>query len=766
MLINIKLNFRKERMGYMLCQNCHKNKASIHLYINVNGNKKRVDLCPKCYRLIKNKKQNNNTGGNSMPKDSQDPFGFGNLDNIFRAMQDGGNDSQNNNGNFNFQQVPPYGGNNGGYNGNGGNNNQPNGIPRHGVLARYGINLTKEAKEGKIDPVIGRDDEISRMIEVLNRRRKNNPVLIGNAGVGKTAVVEGLALKIASGKVPVKLRGKQIISIDMVSMVQGTGIRGQFERRMQELIKEVKACPDVILFIDEIHEIMGAGNAEGGLDAGNVLKPALARGTFQLIGATTMKEYRKIEDDSALARRLQTVMVDEPSPKEAVKILKGLQKRYENYHHVRYSDDAIEAAVNLSDRYIQGRYLPDKAIDLLDESGSRKNLTINVPDTDTINREIRNSEAKKRVALKREDYEKAAYYRDVTRKLDKNKAKSEHNAKKSTSIPLVTKRDMEQIVEEITHIPVGKLQESQEHQLKSLAPRLKKHIIGQNKAVSEVSQAIKRSRVGFNQTGRPIGSFLFVGTTGVGKTELAKQLAKALFGSENAMIRFDMSEYRDPESVSKLIGSDPGYVGYSQAGQLTEKVRRHPYSLILFDEIEKAHPDVLHTLLQVLDDGRLTDSHGRTVSFKDTIIIMTSNAGTGDTAEANIGFGATAKGNTHNVIGHLTDFFKPEFLNRFDGIIQFNQLTKKDLTKIVGLMLTRVNNMVKNRGLHIHVTPTAQKKLVDLGYNPAMGARPLRRVIEEQIEDKVADYLLDHPKAKRVTAGVNNKHKIYIYPSK
>lgn len=735
----------------MLCQNCHKRRATIHLYVSVNGERKRIDLCQQCYQELKH--SNQLSPDNEL---SNDPFGFGNFDNLFKAFQGAGNDEQP----FNF----------GGGSSHAGQptsshiNQQPHnhaGLPKNGVLARYGVNMTQLAKDGKIDPVIGRNQEIGRVIEVLNRRRKNNPVLIGAAGVGKTAVVEGLALRIAAGNVPAKLLNKQVIRLDVVSLVQGTGIRGQFEKRMQEMINEVKSNPDIILFIDEIHEIMGAGNAQGGMDAGNVLKPALARGTFQLIGATTLKEYRKIEKDAALARRLQTVMVNEPSPKEAIKILKGIQKKYEAYHHVHYTDEAIKAAVLLSDRYIQGRYLPDKAIDLLDESGSQKNLTINVQDPNTIKEQITNDQNQKQAALKKEDYEKAAYYRDQIKSLSAKKAAGQPSKQ---DVPQVTHYDMERIVEDITHIPVGKLQKKQKDQLRNLAPDLKKHIIGQDKAVDEVAQAIKRNRIGFNGSGRPIGSFLFVGTTGIGKTELAKQLAKELFGSEHAMFRFDMSEYRDPQSISKLIGSAPGYVGYDQAGQLTEEVRRHPYSLILLDEVEKAHPDVLHTFLQVLDDGRLTDSHGRTVSFKDTVIIMTSNAGTG-TSEANVGFGAEEKHQTHDVIGHLTDYFKPEFLNRFDGIIQFNTLSKADLTKIVGLMLTSVNQMIAPHGFHITVTKPAQKRLVDLGYNPAMGARPLRRIIEEQIEDKVADYYLDHQNAKDLTASLNSKKEIYIHPT-
>ncbi|GAA2967217.1 ATP-dependent Clp protease ATP-binding subunit [Lentilactobacillus parakefiri] len=681
---------------------------------------------------------------------AQDPFGFGGLDDIFRAMQGGNVDPTNG------QQVPPtqpMGGNNGGP-----NRPRTGGAGGNSLLGQYGINLTQLAKEGKVDPVIGRDNEIQRVIEILNRRTKNNPVLIGEAGVGKTAVVEGLAQEIVSGNVPSKLQNKQIIRLDVVSLVQGTGIRGQFEQRMQQLVKEVQDNPDIILFIDEIHEIVGAGNAEGGMDAGNVLKPALARGEFQLIGATTLKEYRNIEKDSALARRLQPVTVDEPSPEESTKILKGIQKRYEDYHHVKYTDDAIEAAVKLSDRYIQDRFLPDKAIDLLDEAGSRKNLTINAVDPHTVDEKVQSAEKQKQAALKSEDYEKAAYYRDQVTKLE--------NAKKNVSVdsaatPKVTAQDMEKIVEEKTEIPVGELQTKEQQQLRNLAPNLEQHVIGQNEAVEKVARAIRRNRVGFNGTGRPIGSFLFVGPTGVGKTEMAKQLAYELFGSKDSMIRFDMSEYMEPHSVAKLIGSPPGYVGYEEAGQLTEQVRRHPYSLILLDEVEKAHPDVLHMFLQILDDGRLTDSQGRTVSFKDTIIIMTSNAGQGN-AEANVGFGAAASGKTHSIIDKLTDYFKPELLNRFDDIVEFHSLSKDNLMKIVSLMIDDVNGMLKQQGLKINVTDKAKVKLVDLGYNPAMGARPLRRVIQEQIEDKVADFYLDHENAATLTADVDDKGNIVI----
>lgn len=715
----------------MLCQICHQNPATIHLTTNVNGQQTTLDLCQKDYQLLKERSSQN--GGLSALM--QDPFGFGNLDDIMRSLSgqaNGANPSMSGGPRPNPQA---------GRNGNGGNS----------ILDQFGLDLTNEAKNGHIDPVIGRNKEIARVIEILNRRTKNNPVLIGEAGVGKTAVVEGLAQKIVDGDVPQKLLNKKVIRLDVVSLVQGTGIRGQFEQRMQQLMTELKQQQDTILFIDEIHEIVGAGNAEGGMDAGNVLKPALARGELQLVGATTLNEFRSIEKDAALARRLQPVQVDEPSIPETIKILEGIQSKYEAYHHVKYSEEALKAAVTLSARYIQDRYLPDKAIDLLDEAGSKKNLTIQAVDPNLLSEKIKNAESQKQAALKEEDYEKAAYYRDQVNRFEKMK----ENSVSDEDAPLVTDQDMEKIVEEKTKIPVGELKAKEQSQLKNLAASLESHVIGQNQAVDKVARAIRRNRVGFNKSGRPIGSFLFVGPTGVGKTETAKQLAKELFGTEDSMIRFDMSEYMEKFSVSKLIGSPPGYVGYEEAGQLTEQVRRHPYSLILLDEVEKAHPDVMHMFLQILDDGRLTDSQGRTVSFKDTIIIMTSNAGSGDSV-VNVGFGAEASGKSNSVIDKLTKYFKPEFLNRFDGIIEFNALSKEDLTKIVRLMLADVNDMLAPQGLSLHVTAPVEAKLVDLGYDPKMGARPLRRVIQEQLEDRIADYFLDHPTEKQLVAKVEN----------
>lgn len=727
----------------MLCQVCQQNQATIHLQMMMNGQKMQIDLCQDCYQKMQNMQMNLLNGGSDM----NNGFGFGSLEDFMNAMNNMQNQQANNNNegqqaNLNQNQRQ------GGGRGNG-----------KGLLAQFGINMTELARQGKIDPVIGRDKEIARVVEILNRRTKNNPVLIGEAGVGKTAVVEGLAQAIVSGQVPEKLANKEVIRLDVVSLVQGTGIRGQFEQRMQQLIQEVSKDENVILFIDEIHEIMGAGNAEGGMDAGNVLKPALARGEFQLIGATTLNEYRKIEKDAALARRFQPVEVEQPSVDETIQILNGIKGRYQDYHHVTYTNDAIEAAAKLSDRYIQDRFLPDKAIDLLDEAGSRKNLTLKTADPHTIENEIHTAEAHKQQAVESQDYEKAAFYRDQVSRLTKAKKDAEENH--TDQAATVTAADMQKIVEEMTNIPVSDLQKQEQNQLKDLDKQLEAHVIGQNEAVDKIARAIRRNRIGLNKSGRPIGSFLFVGPTGVGKTETAKQLSKLLFGSKDAMIRFDMSEYMDKTSTSKLIGAAPGYVGYEEAGQLTEQVRRHPYSLILLDEVEKAHPDVMHMFLQILDDGRLTDSQGRTVSFKDTIIIMTSNAGTGDMV-ASVGFGAEAAGQTKSVISKLTNYFKPEFLNRFDDIVEFNALTKDDLMKIVGLMIDDVNNMLADRKLHIEVPDAVKERLVDLGFDPKMGARPLRRVIQEHIEDQIADYVLDHPDATNLVAQVDEAGKITV----
>lgn len=619
-----------------------------------------------------------------------------------------------------------------------------------GLLEQFGINMTELARQGKFDPVIGRDDEIARVIEILNRRTKNNPVLIGEAGVGKTAVVEGLAQAIVNGEVPAKLQNKEVIRLDVVSLVQGTGVRGQFEERMQKLMDEVSKRDDIILFIDEIHEIMGAGTAgEGSMDAGNILKPALARGEFQLVGATTLNEYRQIEKDAAIARRFQTVQVNEPSTDEALQILNGIRSRYEDYHKVKYSDEALEAAVNLSNRYIQERFLPDKAIDLIDEAGSRKNLTIKVDDPAKVQKQIDYAEKEKQAAIDREDFEKAGYWKTQAEQLQRQLEAAKTSQPVADDAQTVTVKDIQQIVEEKTGIPVGELQESEQTQLNHLAENLAAHVIGQDEATSKIARAIRRNRVGFNKSGRPIGSFLFVGPTGVGKTETAKRLAKELFGTTDSMIRFDMSEYMEKHSVSKLIGAPAGYVGYEEAGQLTEAVRRHPYSLILLDEVEKAHPDVMNMFLQVLDDGRLTDAQGHTVSFKDTVIIMTSNAGTG-VKSAKVGFDETT--DNDDLMARLAPYFKPEFLNRFDAVIEFNALSKENLLQIVDLMLADMQAVLVENGLSIEISADVKDRLVDLGYDPTMGARPLRRVIQDQLEDQIADFYLDNPDIKQLQA--------------
>ena len=750
----------------MLCQNCHLNESTIHLYTNVNGQQKQIDLCQNCYQIMKTDQNNTilgGLGGNSQSSSNQTNQSSNPFDDFFSHLSDfPAFESQG------FQNTPPTqsgGGNNTGRGGNGNNNFRPNGPEQQepkGLLEEFGINVTDIARRGDIDPVIGRDAEIVRVIEILNRRTKNNPVLIGEPGVGKTAVVEGLAQKIVDGNVPQKLQNKQVIRLDVVSLVQGTGIRGQFEERMQKLMEEIRERKDVILFIDEIHEIVGAGNAgDGNMDAGNILKPALARGELQLVGATTLNEYRIIEKDAALERRMQPVKVDEPSVEETITILRGIQKKYEDYHHVKYSDDAIEAAATLSNRYIQDRFLPDKAIDLLDEAGSKMNLTLNFVDPKEIEKRLVQAENLKTQATREEDYERAAYFRDQIAKY-KEMQKQTIN---EDDIPVITEKTIEAIVEEKTNIPVGDLKEKEQSQLIHLADDLKEHVIGQDEAVDKIAKAIRRNRVGLGTPNRPIGSFLFVGPTGVGKTELSKQLAIELFGSADSMIRFDMSEYMEKHAVAKLVGAPPGYVGYEEAGQLTEKVRRNPYSLILLDEVEKAHPDVMHMFLQVLDDGRLTDGQGRTVSFKDTIIIMTSNAGTGK-SEASVGFGAAREGRTNSVLGQLGDFFSPEFMNRFDGIIEFKALSKDNLLHIVNLMLDDVNNRLATNDIHLEVTDRVKEKLVDLGYDSKMGARPLRRTIQDHIEDAITDFYLEHPTEKDLKAVLTSNGKIIIKSAK
>lgn len=721
----------------MLCQNCGERDAVIHVYANVNGRREAVNLCQTCYAQLAHGNQAKNINNNN-----NQSFGGYNFDDLLRKIQQQGFGA---NSQPNAQTQA----------GNGGNND-------NSILGNYGTNLTDQAKAGLIDPIIGRDDEIIRVIEILNRRTKNNPVLIGEPGVGKTAVVEGLAQKIVEHAVPEKLRNKEVIQLDVASLVQGTGIRGQFEEKMQQLMNEVKENKNIILFIDEIHEIVGAGSTEGGsLDAGNILKPALARGELQLVGATTLNEFRKIEKDGALARRLQQVMVAEPSIEETLEIIKGIQEKYEGFHNVKYSDEAIEATVRLSDRYITDRQLPDKAIDLLDESGSKKNLTIPFLDRESLKTQIDELTKLKEMATEAEDYEKAAYYRD---QLNKYQDMYDSNQNIAEKTPTINASDIQAIIETKTGIPVSDLQESEQNQLIHLDENLKQHVIGQDDAVEQIAKAIRRNRVGLGRQDRPIGSFMFVGPTGVGKTELARQLAIQLFGRHEALVRFDMSEYMEKHAVSKLIGSPPGYVGYDEAGQLTEQIRHQPYSIILLDEIEKAHPDVLNIFLQIMEDGRLTDAQGRTVSFKDTLIIMTSNAGS-DGVEASVGFGASKQGKQQSIMNKIGDFFKPEFLNRFDAIIEFQPLTKSELIIIVDLLLDNMNALLANQDIHVTVDDKVKERLVELGYDPKLGARPLRRVIQSQIEDQIADTYLKNSDLHEIHFTTNTDDEIIVSAS-
>ncbi|QGQ46386.1 ATP-dependent Clp protease ATP-binding subunit [Metabacillus sediminilitoris] len=701
----------------MMCENCQHKQATIHVNIQLNKQQKQLTLCQDCFAAYK---QTIPSGfSNGIPTFPFDEFLKG-----FHTSQAGHQE----NSSLQTQQ------------GNG------------GILDKLGRNLTQAARTGLIDPVIGRDEEVDRIIEILNRRNKNNPVLIGEPGVGKTAVVEGLALKIANGTVPAKLVNKEVYLLDVASLVASTGIRGQFEERMKKIIQELQQRKNVILFIDEIHQLVGAGSAEGSMDAGNILKPALARGELQVVGATTLKEYRTIEKDAALERRFQPVIVQEPSTEKAINILKGIQNKYESYHHVTYTDEAVNACVTLSQRYIQDRFLPDKAIDLLDEAGSKKNLTMTNVNDEELKERILLIGKQKQEATQNENYELAAKLRDEEARLEAQLDQNEN-----TDNMIVDVEDIQAIIEKKTGIPVGKLHENEQSKMKHLEQNLSDKVIGQAEAVKKVSKAIRRSRAGLKSKTRPIGSFLFVGPTGVGKTELTKTLAEELFGSKDAMIRLDMSEYMEKHAVSKIIGSPPGYVGHDEAGQLTEKVRRNPYSIILLDEIEKAHPDVQHMFLQILEDGRLTDSQGRTVSFKDTVIIMTSNAGVGAKQKV-VGFGASAQTAVEesNLLQSLGSFFKPEFLNRFDNIIEFSSLEKDDLIKIVSLMVEELSRTLSEQDIVLTITNEAKEKLAALGYHPAFGARPLRRVIQEHVEDKLTDLLLDEGNVSKVFVDVKN----------
>ncbi|WP_318617394.1 ATP-dependent Clp protease ATP-binding subunit [Sporosarcina sp. YIM B06819] len=686
----------------MKCKHCGKNEATMNLRFQVNHQGMQINLCHRCFQEIQGQ-----LALGKMPSFNKDAQHF--------SKANGGHQAR-----TQTRQTQESQGT--------------------GLLDQLGRNLSNDAKDGQIDPVIGRDQEVKRVIETLNRRNKNNPVLIGEPGVGKTAIAEGLAVKIHEGDVPAKLMNKQVYLLDVASLVTNTGIRGQFEERMKQLIEELQTRKDVILFIDEIHLLVGAGTAEGSqMDAGNILKPALARGGLQLIGATTLKEYRQIEKDAALERRFQPIIVKEPSAEDTIHILKGIKDRYEDFHGVRYSDEAVRAFVTLSQRYIQDRFLPDKAIDLMDEVGARLNLVQTAADSKSIGTLLNEVIQQKELAAEREDYEKAANLRyeeiQLRKKLEKANQSGEVEHRE------VSVEDIELIVEEKTGIPVTKLQAAEQAKMKGIADNLNKKVIGQAEAVDKIAKAIRRSRAGLKAKDRPIGSFLFVGPTGVGKTEITKVLAEELFGSRDALIRLDMSEYMEKHAVSKIIGSPPGYVGHEEAGQLTEQVRRNPYSILLLDEIEKAHPDVQNMFLQIMEDGRLTDSHGRTVSFKDTVIIMTSNAGTGD-KKVSVGFNQTVHESV-NMLETLGAYFKPEFLNRFDAIVAFNELTEENLLEIVDLMLVDLQATIEENAIDITISPEAKRALVKLGYDKRFGARPLRRVIQDKIEDPLTDLMLE-----------------------
>jgi ATP-dependent Clp protease ATP-binding subunit ClpC len=639
---------------------------------------------------------------------------------------------------------------------NAGTDNKDGGKENESMLSQFGRDLTKLAKDGKIDPVIGRQKEIERVIQILSRRTKNNPCLIGEPGVGKTAIAEGLALKIVSGEVPELLKDKKIYSLDLTGMVAGTKYRGDFEERIKKVIDEVKNAKDVILFIDEVHTLIGAGSAEGAADAANILKPSLARGELQIIGATTIEEYRKhIEKDAALERRFQPVMVDEPSQEEAIEILKGIKDKYEAHHKVKITDEAIESAVKLSTRYIGDRYLPDKAIDLIDEAASRVRLRSYTAPSDLKELEDKKKsvEAEKLSAVNAQEFERAAALRDEERKLDKEiKDKKENwHDMAGKSHDEVTPADIADIVSSWTGVPVTQLSTEESDRLLHMEDELHRRIVGQDEAVEAVSRAIRRGRVGLKDPKKPIGSFIFLGPTGVGKTELCKALAAAMFGDENAMIRLDMSEYMEKHTVSRLIGSPPGYVGYDEGGQLTEKVRRKPYSVVLFDEIEKAHPDVFNMLLQILDDGVLTDGQGRRVDFKNCIIIMTSNVGAKLISQKQkaFGFAAGAKELEQNekeikdaVMGELRNTFRPEFLNRVDDIIVFQRLTKENIKEIASRLLAVLQKRVEDMGIEVTFSDEAVSKIADAGFDDVYGARPLKRAIQSRIEDALSEEML------------------------
>ncbi len=767
----------------MLCVRCKKNMAVIFInQIDQQGNQKNEGYCLSCAKelnlgpvseMIKNlgidpeefDSMNNETLQmmQNMGSEDFDPSMFGEMDE-FDDSEDGGATKKSPLSFLSNMFGEKPGQEKDAAKSNPGKKSEKKDKKRK-FLDMYGTNLTAKAKRGEIDRVIGRDSEMARIAQILNRRTKNNPVLIGEPGVGKTAIAEGLAVKIVEGTVPAKLLDREIYLIDMAAMVAGTQFRGQFESRLKSLINEVKALGNIILVIDEVHILTKAGDAEGAMNAGNILKPALSRGEIQIIGATTLEEYRKyIEKDSALERRFQSVLVEEPSVEETIEILKGIREYYEDYHKVKISDDIIRCAAILSKRYITDRFLPDKAIDVIDEAASKANLgntaLVEIKKLETklasVTAEMEQLEAEnaEKDTVPAENYEKLAELKSLECQISADLNKLKEN---SSYIPL-TAEDLAAVIEVWTKIPVKGITEFETNNLVNLEEKLHRNLIGQCEAVSAVSRGIRRKRAGLSTKRRP-ASFIFVGPTGVGKTELVKQIAREVFSTEDALIRFDMSEFMEKHSASKLIGSPPGYVGYDDAGQLTEKVRRHPYSVVLFDEIEKAHPDVFNMLLQILDDGRITDSHGKTVSFEDCIIVMTSNAGSTDSASV-AGFGANSNASSKaKAEKALRDIFRPEFLNRIDEIVVFDQLTRDDLLKIADLMLSELAKGIGEKGITLEVSDAAKEHICRMGYSEKYGARPMRRFIERNIEDKLAQLYIsgELPEGSHAIADLKNE---------